>query len=110
MKASLNRWFGRAPDISAVVTRFPIAVALMAIFTLIIIVFDNFGDNEPLGRMLAGLIIGAYLAFCITIAREAKSKSPAYFLQIGLAILLAVITWFSKELRFNLPMAIGAVL
>lgn len=82
----------------------------MAIFTLIIIVFDNFGDNEPLGRMLAGLIIGAYLAFCITIAREAKSKSPAYFLQIGLAILLAVITWFSKELRFNLPMAIGAVL
>jgi len=110
VKASLNRWFGRAPDISAVVTRFPIAVALMAIFTLIIIVFDNFGDNEPLGRMLAGLIIGAYLAFCITIAREAKGKSPAYFLQIGLAILLAVITWFSKELRFNLPMAIGAVL
>jgi len=110
MRASLNRWFGRVPDISAVLTRFPIAVALMAIFTLIIILFDNFGDNEPLARMLAGLIIGAYFAFCITIAREAKGKSPAYLLQIGLAILLALITWFSKELRFNLPMAIGAVL
>jgi len=110
VKASLKRWVGRTPDLSAVISRFPVAVALMAIFTVIIIVFDNFGNNEPLARMLAGLIIGAYLSFCVTIAREAKGQSPAYLLQIALAVVIAAIAWFSKELRFNLPMAIGAVL
>jgi hypothetical protein len=110
VKASLNRWLGRAPDLSAVLARFPVVVALMTIFTVIIMTFDNFGGSEPLGRMLAGLIIGAYLAFCITIAREAQGKSPSYFVQIALAIILALVTWFSKELRFNIPMAIGAVL
>ena len=60
--------------------------------------------------MLAGLVIGAYLSFCVTVAREAKDQSPAYGLQIALAVIIAVIAWFSKELRFNLPMAIGAVL
>ena len=110
MKSSLSRWFGRAPDLGAVLVRFPVAVGLMAIFTVIIIFYENFGDNDSLGRMLAGLIIGAYLAFSITIARETKGKSPAYILQIALAVIIAAITWFSKELRFNLPMAIGAVL
>lgn len=110
MKSSLNRWFGRTPDLGEVLARFPVAVGLIAIFTVIIILFESFGDNDSLGRMLAGLIIGAYLAFCITIAREAKGKRPAYLLQIGLAIIAAVLAWFSKELRFNLLMAIGAVL
>ena len=110
MKSSLNRWFGRTPDLGAVLARFPVAVGLMAIFTVIIIFFENFGDNDSLGRMLAGLIIGAYLAFCMTIARETKGKSPAYVLQVALAIIFAAIAWFSKDLRFNLPMAIGAVL
>ena len=110
MKSSLSRWFGRTPNLGAILLRFPIAVGLMAIFTIIIIFFENFGDNDSLGRMLAGLIIGAYLAFCVTIARETKGKSPAYVLQVVLAIIIAAIAWFSKDLRFNLPMAIGAVL
>ena len=103
MKASLNRWLGRAPDLSAVLARFLVVVALMTIFTVIIMTFDNFGGSEPLGRMLAGLIIGAYLAFCITIAREAQGKSPSYFVQIALAIILALVTWFSKELEVTGP-------
>lgn len=110
MNTSLKRWLGRAPDMSAVISRFPVAVALMAIFTVIIIVFDNFGNNEPLGRLLAGLVVGAYLSFCIKIAREAKGKSSAIPMQIVVAIVVAVLAWFSKELRINLPMAIGAVL
>ncbi len=110
MNASLKRWLGRAPDISAVLTRFPVAVALMAIFTVIIIVFDDFGRREPLMRMLAGLIVGAYLSFCITIAREVKGNSPAIILQLIIAVICATLAWFSKELRINLPMAIGAVL
>ncbi|WP_162143713.1 DUF4153 domain-containing protein [Hellea balneolensis] len=91
-------------------TRFPVAVALMAIFTVIIIIFDNFGNREPLGRMLAGLIVGAYLSFCVTIARETQGKSPAIVLQIIIALICASLAWFSEELRINLPMAIGAVL
>ena len=109
MRASLKRWIGGSPDISAVITRFPVAVAVMGVFTILLII-DPFTGNEPLGRMMAGLIVGAYLAFCITIAREAKGQSPAYLLQVVLAVIFAVIAWFSKELRFNIPMAIGAVL
>lgn len=82
----------------------------MAIFTIIIIVYDNLGNREPLGRMLAGLIVGAYLSFCITIACEAKGRLPAIILQMIIAVICATLAWFSKELRLNLPMAIGAVL
>lgn len=110
MKAAMKRWVGRVPDLGDVIARFPVAVGMMAIFTIIIIFFDNFGSNEPLGRMLAGLIIGAYLAFCITIAREARGQSRLIPVQVLAALICAVLAWFSKELRINLPMAIGAVL
>jgi hypothetical protein len=110
MKTGLKRWGGRVPDLGDVIARFPVAVGIMAIFTIIIIFFDNFGSNEPLGRMLAGLIVGAYLAFCIAIAREAQGQSRLIPVQILAALICAVLAWFSKELRINLPMAIGAVL
>ena len=110
MKSNLKRWVGRVPDMSAVMSRFPIAVALMAIFTLIIIIENHVSNNEPLGRMLVGLIIAAYLSFSITVAREAKGQSRLIPVQILMAIAVAALAWFSKELRINLVMGMGAAL
>jgi len=110
MKAGLKRWIGRVPDLSAVIARFPVAVIAMAIFTLIIMVMDRAEVNESLGRLLLGLIIAAYLAVIITLAREGRKLSNLFFVQIGLVVLMAVLFWFSKELRLTLPMAVGTVL
>jgi hypothetical protein len=110
MKSNLKRWVGRVPDMSAVMSRFPVAVALMAIFTLIIIIENHVSNNEPLGRMLVGLIIAAYLSFSITVAREAKDQSRLIPVQILMATAVAALAWFSKELRINLVMAMGAAL
>ncbi len=110
MKSNLKRWVGRVPDMSAVMSRFPVAVALMAIFTLIIIIENHVSNREPLGRMLVGLIIAAYLSFSITVAREAKGQSRLIPVQILMAIAVAALAWFSKELRINLVMAMGAAL
>jgi len=91
-------------------TRFPIAVICMTIFTLIWVFTDSLNSNESLGRMLVGLIIAAYLAVIITLAREGKRLSRLLPVQITLAVILAILFWFSKELRLNLPMAVGGVL
>ena len=60
MKSSLSRWFGRTPDLGAVLARFPVAVGLMAIFTVIIIFFENFGDNDSLHAQLNKVLKGEW--------------------------------------------------
>ena len=100
----------RLPDLSAVITRFPVPAALMAVFTLIIIIVDPRFNDEPLGRLLLGFVISAYAAFCLTIIREAKDKKQNYSLQILVALGICVAAWFSDFLRLNLIMALAAVL
>ena len=110
IKPSLHRWIGRVPDLSAVIARFPVAAACMAIFTAIWIFTDRWSQHESLGRMLVGLVIAAYLSVIITLAREGQKLSKLIFMQIILAAIIAVLFWFSKELRLNLAMPVGAVL
>lgn len=110
MQAGLKRWFGRVPDLSAVIARFPIAVAFMAIFTFILIVTDQSQwDDEP-GRTLAGLIIAAYVSVSITLGGEANGHSKRYVLQGVVAAAILTLAWFSEALRLNLVMAVGAVI
>lgn len=82
----------------------------MAIFTTIWIFTDRWSQHESLGRMLVGLVIAAYLSVIITLAREGQKLSKLIFVQIILAAIIAVLFWFSKELRLNLAMPVGAVL
>ena len=110
IKPSLHRWIGRVPDLSVVIARFPVASACMAIFTAIWVFTDRWSQHESLGRMLVGLVIAAYLSVIITLAREGQKLSKLIFMQIILAAIIAVLFWFSKELRLNLAMSVGAVL
>jgi len=110
VKSSLKRWVGRVPDISAVFTRFPVPVALMGIVAGIFIFIDTLQSNDHLGRLIVGLIIGAYLGYCVTIAREGRGLSRLIPVQIAIAVIVALLAWFSKGLQINLAMAVGAVL
>ena len=82
IKPSLHRWIGRVPDLSAVIARFPVAAACMAIFTAIWVFTDRWSQHESLGRMLVGLVIAAYLSVIITLAREGQKLSKLIFMQI----------------------------
>ena len=110
MKASLKRWVGRVPDMSAVIARFPIAVLLMAIFTAVLIFIDTSSWDEELGRSMFGVIIAAYLCVCVTLAREAKKQHRLIPLQLISSMIIIVLAWFSETLRLNCLMAVGAVL
>ena len=72
MKNGLKRFIGRVPDVSAVLSRFPIAVMLMAVFTLGIIFenelshFDKFRDNVRISILNTMLVI---LSVCLLLAK-----------------------------------------
>jgi len=114
MISSLKRFISRSPDMQAVISRFPAPVLIMTVFTVLIMFFQDGMNDDKLIRLLAGLVIGAYLCVIFTLAREAKQRGPMAWpqsgLQIGLGAAFGLIGWFSENLGFNLVMAMGAVL
>jgi hypothetical protein len=110
MRNSLKTWFTRVPDISQVIARFPLATGLMAIFTLILMFVDLNHESERVYRLLSGLVIAAYVSFCIVIASEAKGQGRKLILQVLAAAIICALAWYSEFLRINLVMATGAVL
>ncbi len=110
MSTALKRWIGRVPDVSAVLARFPVAVALMAVFAAILIFLDDAEPEDLFGRLLVGLAISAYLSVSWTVSREGRGLVPFRIGEIGVAIVICVLAWFSDSLMINLPMAIAATL
>ena len=108
MKAGLKSWGGRVPDLSAVFTRFPVPVLLMAIFTIILILFDDLHRfRTNLGFLCIGLIAAAYACVNIVLAREAHGKSQVIILQLLLSAVIAALAWFSEDLRLLVPFIVG---
>lgn len=112
MSTSLKRWIGRIPDVSAVMARFPVPVALMGIFTVILIVVINQrGNEERFAYLLGGIILAAYLMVCFTLSRETNQKSKAIPIQVVISVLICIAAWFSRDIYFFLPAAVaGAIL
>ncbi len=110
MSTALKRWIGRVPDLSAVIARFPVAVAIMAIFTLLLIFEDVVSSEEQLARLLAGLAIGGYVSVCWTVSREGRGLKPLWLFEVGIAVIIALLAWHSKSLMLNIVMAVGAIL
>ncbi len=108
MKNNLKRWIGRAPDISAVLSRFPVPAALMGLFTLGLIFLDDFEREDWFPYVMAGLVLAAYLCVSFIVSRESRGKPRALLFQvIGSAILL-VLAFYAQTLRLQPVMAIGA--
>lgn len=112
MSTSLKRWFGRIPDVSAVMARFPIPVGLMGIFTVLLIVLINQkGNEERFAYLLGGIVLAAYLMVSFTLSRETTNKNKNIPIQIIGSIFICVLAWFAKDAYFFLPAAIvGAIL
>lgn len=110
MKANFNRWMGRAPDVSAVLSRFPIPAVIMAIFTLLWIFKNAFPDTESVVRTMASLVVAGYVCVSIILSAEARGKAPNLVLQLVIFALAAALGWFSEALRITLPMAVGAAI
>ena len=110
MKASLKRWIGRVPDVSAVMGRFPVPVVLMGIFTLIIILVDDIDADERFIYLLGGLVLAAYLMVSFTLSRETRNKDKALPIQIIGSGLICALAWFAKDIHFVLPAAIGGAI
>ena len=112
MAGQLTSWFRKVPDVSAVFTRFPVAVISMAIFTVIVVLigFDNLDNRQSIGLLCLGLIIGAYVSVSMTLASEGQDQPRNLGLQIITSVVVAVLAWFSESLRLNPFMAVGAAI
>ena len=108
MKNSLKRWVGRVPDVSAVMARFPVPTALMAVFTIGLIFEDQLRDYGRFFYVLTGLVIAGYLCVSVIIARESRKLSPAFFMQAGIVAVIMILAWIAKSARLEPAMAVGA--
>lgn len=109
MSNAIKRFIGRVPDVSAVMARFPVPVALMGMFTIILILLiQQNWDEERFAYLLGGIVLAAYLMVSFTLSRETNSKSPLIILQIIGSALICVLAWFAEDIYFFLPAAIAA--
>lgn len=106
----MNKLLKKLPDLSSVMSRFPIPTAIMAVFTLILVILDPRLTDDYFGRLLLGLIIAGYVCFCITIVGESREGKRYYLIQIISTLVICIAAWFSCYLRLNLIMALGAIL
>ena len=105
---------GRLPDFEAVMRRFPITLAIMAIFTIWIIA-QNQGFSVPYDReefVYLGFISAAYVTVIVTLMTEARNGSAAFgaLIALTLAVLTFLLSYFSKALDFTAPMVTGAAI
>jgi len=98
------------PSLGSVLHRFPVAALTMAVFTFIIIFNKRIRFDDPLSYALIGLVVGAYLSVIITLAAEVMKSKRFYIVQALCVVIIAVIFWYSKNLRLNAFMALGGVL
>lgn len=110
MKNSVLHLIKNTPDFETLLSRFPIVILTLVLFTGGWIFKDIFYDNETMLRTLSGLVIGAYLCVMQTIIAEGKSQKPNLLLQLIFVLISALLAFFSEGLRINIIMAMGAVL
>ena len=110
----IKRLGGRLPDFAEVVRRFPVAVAVMAVFTVWIIAENHFSisPNEDQQYIGLGFIFAGYISVVASLINEAGKSSAVRGVIIGLAFAVAafLLSYFSKTLDFIAVMAIGAAI
>lgn len=108
----MKRIGGRLPDFEQVLRRFPVAVAIMAAFTLWVIADNHFGVTSSRDDVyvFAGFISAGYVSVVVKLCTEARKgmNSIAVIVGLALAVLAFCLCYFSKTLNFNFVMAIGA--
>ena len=110
----LKRFGGRLPDFEAVVRRFPIPVAVMAAFTVWIIVNNHseIWSNRDAEYIASGFIGAGYVAVIIKLIVERREVSGLIGVMagIGAALIAFLLSYLARELDFTTAMAIGAAI
>lgn len=110
----IRRFGGRLPDFEAVVRRFPIPVAVMAAFTVWIIVnnHSNIWSNRDAEYIASGFILAGYVAVIIKLIVEPREASglTGVMVGIGAALIAFLLSYFARELDFTTVMAIGGAI
>jgi len=106
-----KRLGGRLPDFADVVRRFPVAVAIMAAFTVWVIYQNLFGrlSGDEM-YIFGGFILAGYVAVIAQLISEARGmvKHQSLILSLTLATPAFCLGFFGKGLDFISPMAIAA--
>ena len=110
MKNNVLNLLKVTPDFEKLLSRFPVVILALLVFTCGWIFKDLFPDEGQAIRGLSGLIIGSYLCVMQTIIAERKPQKPNLILQLAFVLIAGTLAFFSERFRINIVMAIGAVL
>lgn len=97
-----------------VVSRFPIATLVMAVFTCLFIVNPDFikpgTSAAEETAVYLGLVIAAYVSVCWVLASEANKADTRPLVQLIIVSVIVGLSWFAEQLGINLILALVAVL
>ena len=107
----LQNWFESViPDAQAVFRRFPLAVALIAAFTIVLLKETTFGglSNEMKVRLIGGIVLAAYISVIFTLYGEGRGKTVPIALKAATVLSCLLLGYFFRQMAFITPAAIGA--
>ncbi len=103
-------WRSRLPDVSAAVSRFPLAVVIAALFTAYKLTHDNIGDAES--RVL-GALAGSFL-WVVAVDFYVESQKRSFPVRVALWVIgilvIAVLFRFGWDIWLSPPLLLGGLL
>jgi Domain of unknown function (DUF4153) len=106
----LQNWFeSLIPDTQAVFRRFPMAIALVAAFTTVLLIETSFGglSDEMMMRLIGGLILAAYVSVIMVLYGEGRGKLVPIIVKAAAVLFCLLVGYFFRKMSFIPPIAIG---
>jgi hypothetical protein len=100
------------PDTQAVFRRFPLAIFMVALFTLSILDLSwwKIFSDEILQGIVGGTILAAYLAVNLTLIGEGHGKHASNIIKAIVCVTALIACYFFREIEFLPQLAIGAAI
>ena len=103
-------WRSRLPDISAALSRFPLAVLIAALLTAYKLAHGDVGDVE---KRVLGALAGSFLwvvAVDFYVENQKRSFSVRIALWLGGILVIAILFRFAWDIWFSPPLLLGSLL
>ena len=100
------------PDTQAVFRRFPLAILMVALFTLCILDLSwwKLFSDKMLQGIGGGSVLAAYLAVILTLVGEGRGKPVSNIIKAVVCVTALVVSYFFREIEFLPQLAIGAAI
>jgi Domain of unknown function (DUF4153) len=103
-------WRSRLPDVSAVASRFPLAVLIAALLTAYKLAHGDVGDVE---KRVLGALAGSFLwvvAVDFYVENQRRSFPVRIALWLGGILVIAIVFRFAWDIWFSPPLLLGSLL